>query len=139
MADNLTPKQRKHCMSQVHGRNTKPEIKLRGALWRAGLRYRLKSKLPGKPDIVFVSARVVVFVDGCFWHGCPVHGSIPATNKRFWKKKLKSNVERDREVTERLVELDWLVLRFWTHELKEDADRVLRDIKRAVLRRTDEP
>jgi len=122
-------------MSRVRGRNTKPEIKLRKALWKAGLRYRLKSKLPGKPDIVFVSARVVVFVDGCFWHGCPVHGSIPTTNKRFWKKKLKSNVERDQEVTEKLAELDWLVLRFWTHELKEDANRVLRKIKRAVLRR----
>jgi len=135
LADNLTPKQRKYCMSRVRGRNTKPEILLRKALWKDGFRYRLKSKLPGKPDLVFASARVVVFVDGCFWHGCPEHGTIPVTNKRFWKKKLARNIERDREVAEVLAESGWLVMRFWTHELKGDLNKVVGNIENAVLKR----
>lgn len=135
MTDVLTSEQRRHCMSRVRGKNTKPEVALRKALWAKGLRYRLHYKLPGKPDIVFVSAWVAVFVDGCFWHGCPLHGSIPATNKRFWKKKLARNMERDREVIEMLSGSGWLVMRFWTHELKDDLDKVVRNITKEVLKR----
>jgi DNA mismatch endonuclease (patch repair protein) len=133
MVDVLTPEQRRHCMSRVQGKNTTPEVTLRKALWAKGLRYRLNYKLPGKPDVVFVSARVAIFVDGCFWHGCPIHGSIPATNKQFWMNKLKNNIARDREVTELLTASGWLVLRFWTHELKDDLENVVRKITKEVL------
>lgn len=128
MADTLTPEQRHKCMSHVKGKDTKPEVRLRKALWAKGLRYRLNYKLPGKPDLVFVAARVVVFVDGCFWHGCPEHGTIPETNRAFWEKKIRRNIERDREVTEELGEMGWTVLRVWTHELKGDLDDVVYDV-----------
>lgn len=132
MADTLTPEQRKRCMSRVKGIDTKPEVKLRKALWREGLRYRLGYKLPGKPDVVFVSARIVVFVDGCFWHGCPIHGSIPETNRMFWEKKIKKNILRDLEVTSELQDIGWTVVRVWTHELKENFSSVVAEITRTV-------
>lgn len=132
MVDSLTPAQRKHCMSRVRGKNTGPEILLRKALWRSGLRYRLNSKLPGKPDLVFVAPRVIVFVDGCFWHGCPIHGTKPQTNRAFWEKKLKRNIERDREVDLELASHGWKVLRFWTHEIKGDLDMVIDQVILAV-------
>ncbi|WP_255251850.1 very short patch repair endonuclease [Nitrosomonas ureae] len=84
-------------MSSVRGTNTKPELLLRKALWRRGLRYRLNSALPGKPDIVLARYKIAIFVDGCFWHSCPVHGSLPETNMPFWKNKIARNIERDNE------------------------------------------
>lgn len=74
-------------MSRVRDRDTKPELALRRRLWSIGLRYRLQYRLPGRPDLTFVGARVVVFVDGCFWHGCPIHATRPATNTEFWTKR----------------------------------------------------
>lgn len=135
MVDTLTAEQRKRCMSRVKGENTAPEVKLRKALWRKGMRYRLGYKLKGKPDIVFVTARVVVFVDGCFWHGCPIHGSIPETNRGFWKNKIERNIKRDREVSEELTELGWCVIRIWTHELKNDTNTVVEMINQEVEER----
>lgn len=132
MADNLTPKQRKLCMSRIKGKNTKPELKLRKALWKKGLRYRLNYNLPGKPDLVFVKAKIAIFVDGCFWHGCPLHGSIPKSNHEFWTKKIKKNIERDKEVTKTLQQSGWTVLRFWTHDLKENFDSVITKVKDTI-------
>ncbi len=125
MADVMTPEQRSRCMSRIRGKDTKSELILRRALWSQGLRYRLKSKLPGKPDIVFPGARVVVFVDGCFWHGCPEHATAPKTNRKFWSKKLKANKDRDLRVTHELEEMGWTVLRFWEHEVKQDVGAVV--------------
>lgn len=101
MTDVLTPEQRRQCMSRNKGRDTGPEMKLRRALWRKGLRYRLRwgRQLPGNPDIVFVSTRLVIFVDGCFWHGCPIHATQPKTNTRFWQQKLDGNKQRDHRVS----------------------------------------
>lgn len=135
MADTLTPEQRKRCMSRVKGKDTAPEVKLRKALWRKRLRYRLGYKLPGKPDIVFVAARVVVFVDGCFWHGCPIHGTKPETNREFWENKIERNIQRDHEVTKTLIASGWMVIRVWTHELKEDFEAVVDKITKAVKSR----
>lgn len=132
MADTLTPEQRKKCMSHVRAKDTKPEIKLRKALWAEGLRYRLNYKLPGKPDLVFVRSRVAVFVDGCFWHGCPEHGAIPETNSEFWLKKIKKNIQRDGVITEQLQVAGWVVVRIWTHELKENFESVVNRIKQSV-------
>lgn len=122
-------------MSQIRGRNTGPEIALRQALFRSGLRYRIRSRLPGRPDIVFVRERVVVFVDGCFWHRCPKHATFPATNAPFWEHKLRRNVERDREVTLNLRTSGWLVMRFWEHEVRTREEAAAERVRRAVLRR----
>lgn len=126
--DVLTPKQRSLCMSRIRGRNTKPEIALRSALWALGLRYRLHYPILGKPDIVFPRRRVAVFVDGCFWHGCPEHSVKPKTNSAFWKDKLGKNVERDRRTKATLEAQGWTVLRIWEHEIEQDVSKVVERI-----------
>jgi DNA mismatch endonuclease (patch repair protein) len=105
---------------------TKPEAALRSALQRRGLRFRkdFPVRVPGttvRPDIVFTRAKVAVFVDGCFWHCCPQHGTRPATNRDYWDPKLDANVARDRTVTERLKLGGWTVLRVWEHVPVDEA------------------
>ena len=129
MADVLSKSQRKFCMSRIRGKNTKPELLLRKALWSRKLRYRLKNSLPGRPDIIFPGRQLAVFVDGCFWHGCPDHFQMPEVNRAFWKEKLRKTKIRDNEVNHMLIKRGWKVLRFWEHEIKADlsdcVDRVL--------------
>lgn len=132
MADVLTPEQRRHCMSQVRDRDTKPELSLRKALWARGLRYRLRYSLPGRPDLVFVGARVAVFVDGCFWHGCPDHATQPATNSPFWADKLRANVERDQRVNATLRTLGWEVIRLWQHDVEQRLEASVERVTQAV-------
>ncbi|MGO8243527.1 very short patch repair endonuclease [Rhizobium johnstonii] len=140
MADVLTTEQRRLNMSRNKGRNTRPEIKLRSALHAAGLRFRIHRRdLPGSPDIVFPAARIAVFVDGCFWHGCPIHGAKPKTNEEFWASKLARNRLRDHEVGLQLSGLGWHVLRIWEHEVRKDLPSVvttlhekIRDISEAA-------
>src|ERR1700759_1956636 len=105
--DVLTATQRSYCMSQIRGRNTKPEVRLRRALWSRGFRYRLNSRVTGRPDIVLTKHRLAIFVDGCFWHGCPAHGVRPRTNADFWKQKLKKNALRDKKVNALLLAENW--------------------------------
>lgn len=135
MTDVLTPEQRKRNMSRIRGKNTSPELKLRKMLWESGIRgYRVHYKLPGKPDIVFTRKKVVVFVDGCFWHKCPVCFRPPETNAEFWDEKLQKNVERDLKVTKELEDLGWTVLRFWEHEVKKTPEDVVARILLALNR-----
>ena len=135
MADVHTPEQRSRNMSGIRGKNTKPEIMLRKALWNAtpSLRYRLKNKLPGKPDIIFPAERIAIFVDGCFWHMCPDHFVMPKTRQDFWQKKLGRNVQRDAEVNNALMIAGWRVYRVWEHDIKSDIKSVISQIK--LLRR----
>ena len=128
MTDVLSKAQRSYCMSRIRGKDTQPELLLRKSLWANGFRYRLKSKLPGKPDIVFPIKRIAIFVDGCFWHGCPVHSQRPATNTRIWEEKLNNNIQRDEKVNRELAELGWVVLRFWEHEIKQELPAVTEKI-----------
>jgi DNA mismatch endonuclease, patch repair protein len=107
-------------------RDTKPELALRGALHAMGYRYRkdLRLDLPQRrvrPDIAFTSRKVAVFVDGCFWHACPEHGSQPKNNEWYWSPKLAKNVERDRAADAALAEAGWTVVRLWEHTSLEDA------------------
>ena len=95
MTDVLTKQQRSYCMSQVRGKNTKLEVIVRKLIWHRGFRYRVGYGLEGKPDMVFPSYGIVVFIDGCFWHSCPKHYKCPATNKKFWKDKISKNKKRD--------------------------------------------
>lgn len=134
MTDTLTRRQRQRCMSKNKGRDTGPELKLRKALWTEKLRYRTQYKITGKPDIVFVSKRIAIFVDGCFWHGCPEHKTQkPRTNANFWREKIEKNIARDNYVTETLIHDGWTVLRFWEHEVNQDLARVVKRVERVVL------
>ncbi|WP_119392809.1 very short patch repair endonuclease [Taklimakanibacter lacteus] len=140
--DVLNPRQRSHCMSQIRGRDTKPEIILRKALWSAGLRYRLHHQVTGKPDVAFPRSRVAVFCDGCFWHGCPVHSVSPKTNSSFWKTKIEKNRTRDERVTAMLRDEGWTVIRFWEHDIKSHPVKLAGHVKRVlrkVTRRGREP
>ncbi|WP_162910257.1 very short patch repair endonuclease [Azohydromonas sediminis] len=118
-------------MARVRQRGTDVEIELRRALHALGLRYRLQVPLPRKPrrvaDIVFIGARVAVFVDGCFWHGCPLHATWPKENAGFWRAKIEANRARDADTTRRLRELGWEVIRVWSHEDPVEAARLIYD------------
>jgi DNA mismatch endonuclease (patch repair protein) len=107
-------------MSRAKRRDTAPELALRRELHRRGLRYRVDHPLPGlrrrRADIWFGPARVAVFVDGCFWHGCPEHSTVPRANREWWIEKLRSNQVRDRDTDAHLEGLGILVLRSWEHE-----------------------
>jgi DNA mismatch endonuclease (patch repair protein) len=128
MTDIMTSAQRSNCMSKIKGSNTKPELLLRKSLWEKGYRYRLYNKLPGKPDFIFSSKRLAVFVDGCFWHCCPQHGVKPKSNQEFWEKKLQGNIARDKNANLALSEMGWTVCRFWEHEVKNSLDDVIEHI-----------
>jgi len=118
-------------MARVRQRGTDVEIELRRALHALGLRYRLQVSLSKKPrrvaDIVFIGARVAVFVDGCFWHGCPLHATWPKENAGFWRAKIEANRARDADTTRRLRELGWEVIRVWSHEDPVEAARLIFD------------
>lgn len=105
---------------------TKPEAALRSALHARGLRFRKDHRIDlgavrARPDIVFSRSRVAVFVDGCYWHSCPIHGTTPTRNADYWTPKLARNVERDREQEAALREAGWTVVRMWEHVPIEDA------------------
>lgn len=120
-------------MSRIRGRDTGPERALRRALWGLGLRHRLQVRLEGcRPDLVFRAARVAVFVDGCFWHGCPDHYVAPRTPGRFWADKLRRNVERDRKSTAALERAGWRAIRLWEHEVEADAVAAASKVAAAV-------
>ena len=112
-------------METQRRRDTGPELALRRALWARGWRYRVDHQvLPGlrrRADLVFVGPRVAVFVDGCFWHRCPEHGTTPRANRDWWVHKLDGNVQRDRDTDARLRAAGWLVVRVWEHETTADA------------------
>jgi DNA mismatch endonuclease, patch repair protein len=114
-------------MSRQRRRDTGPEMQLRRALHRMGLRYRVNQALPGMPrrraDVTFPRAHVVVFVDGCFWHRCPEHATDPINNGSWWARKLQGNVARDQETNVRLRDAGWTVIRLWEHEDMEGAAR----------------
>ena len=146
MTDKMTPAQRHYVMSRIHGKGTKPELKVRQWLWRHGYRYRLNVKnMPGKPDIVMRRYRTAIFVNGCFWHGHFVHFGveslglrvesqlevesgvlkvdssqcckIPQTNREFWVNKIKRNQERDQRNYQMLHDNGWQVIVIWECQL----------------------
>lgn len=124
------PKVTHKIMSAVHSKDTRPELKLRKALWQKGLRYRVNVKvLPGKPDIVFTKAKIAIFVDGDFWHGhnwalrgIPSLDEELAGYSEFWQTKIRQNIERDKRNTEKLERAGWLVMRFWESDIKSNLE-----------------
>lgn len=124
MTDVHSPAQRSFNMSRIRGRDTGPELRVRGILHAAGLRYRLHGKgLPGKPDLVFAGPRAVVFVHGCFWHmhRCKYGKPAPETNKDFWTEKRRGNVERDKRNRTALRADGWKVFEIWECVTRDEA------------------
>ena len=122
-------------MQANRSRDTKPELNVRRALHRLGLRYRVAiAPEPGlrrRADIVFPRARVAVFIDGCFWHGCPEHGRSSFNyNAEYWPAKIAANIARDADTNARLEQAGWHVLRYWEHENVED---IVAEIRQTVL------
>ena len=107
-----------------------PEVRLRQALYRSGLRFRKNHRIQLHsalllPDVAFTKQKVAVFVDGCFWHGCPEHGNIPRANSTYWKPKLERNIVRDRRNDVALMQAGWKVLRIWEHTPADEACRLV--------------
>lgn len=137
MADKFDKVKRSDIMTKVKGENTKPEIVIRKLLFSMGYRYRLYRKdLPGKPDIVLPKYKYVIFVHGCFWHGCPIckHAQIrPINNAEYWNKKLDRNIERDKNNKKELIKLGWKVFVIWECEIKKSKiDKLIKKIIRTI-------
>lgn len=119
MSEKPTPKNMavSRQMSRMPREDTGPEMAIRRLLHASGLRYRVNYReLPGSPDIALTRAEVAVFIDGCFWHGCPDHGTLPKNNQEWWRRKLERNRERDAEKDAELRERGWRPVHFWEHE-----------------------
>lgn len=130
-------------MSVARRRDTLPEVAVRGVLLARGLRFRVDYPIPGQRrrtiDIAFTRRRVAVFVDGCFWHGCPEHGTRPQKNSAWWQAKLAANRARDADSDAILRDLGWSVLRVWEHESPElAAARIAEHVAAASLRGADD-
>lgn len=122
-------------MQSNKSRDTKPELALRSAVHALGLRYRVSAKplagLRRTADLVFPRAKVAVFLDGCFWHGCPEHHTVASANATFWAEKVQSNRARDRNTDDRLADAGWVSVRVWEHEDPRAAARHVEEVVRA--------
>ena len=133
MADKFSPKKRSQIMSKIKSKNTKLENKIISDLWKKGFRFRRNvASLKGKPDIAIKKYKIVIFIDSCFWHGCPQHCRMPSTNKIYWEKKIKKNRERDKEVSNYYKKNGWHILRIWEHKLKDNYENVLVEIEEFI-------
>lgn len=133
MADIWTKEKRSEVMGMVRSRgNRSTEMRLIKIMRQNRIRGWLRRmKLPGAPDFVFRRERLVLFVDGCFWHGCPQHGRMPKQNNEFWMAKIARNIKRDRRVTKELRTKGWKVIRIWEHSLKKPGPLIAR-VKKAL-------
>lgn len=125
MSDIFTKEKRSQVMSRIRSRgNKETELRLASILRTHGITgWRRHQSLLGRPDFTFRRKRVVIFVDGCFWHGCPKHGRKPSSNQKYWLSKLQRNIARDRLQTKALRKSGWRVIRIWSHDL-HDSDAV---------------
>ena len=127
-------------MQAQRTRDTAPELAVRRLLHARGLRYRVdEAVLPGvrrRADVVFRPTRVAVFIDGCFWHGCPVHGTQPRTNAQWWDEKLRRNQSRDLDTDDRLREAGWAVVRIWEHVSPDEAAASIAELVSTRSRRS---
>jgi len=116
-------------MAKVRQKGTDAEIALRREIRKMGLRYRVDYEVLKKPrriaDIAFPRRKIAIFVDGCFWHGCPEHATWPKQNAEFWRQKIESNRRRDTDTNDRLRDINWTVLRFWSHESPSEAAKTI--------------
>lgn len=133
MMDMFTKEQRSKNMRAIRSTGSSLENKVTKQLWKKGVRFRKNvRKLVGIPDIAIQKYKIVIFIDSCFWHSCPIHGNMPNSNREYWEKKMQRNVERDNEVNKYYSELGWKVLRIWEHEVKYDFEDTIEKIVRWV-------
>lgn len=133
MTDTVSTEARSRIMARVKGRDTAPEIALRGVLSSRGYRYRKNYRIGRKTiDIAFVHERVAVFVDGCFWHGCRLHGNRPKSNSRYWNTKINANIYRDRMTNHELKERSWQIIRVWEHQIKKNPGAAAKRVANAL-------
>ncbi len=136
MADVLSKEKRSELMARIRGTNTGPERVLRSALRRRRIRYRSYQRIAGATvDVVIPDHRIAVFVHGCFWHGCPKHGSHPSTNVSYWQKKLKGNMERDLAHASSVKRAGWDVVTVWEHSLRKGGESAVDMIVRRIARK----
>lgn len=137
MADIFTPEKRSEIMSLIRSKNTKPELLffklLSSAFHKKGYRYRKHYKVHGKPDAVFVSRKIALFIDGNFWHGYKFSIETTRLAPGFWQEKIMRNMARDKRVNRQLRKDGWTVLRFWEHELKKRPEYIVRKIEKKLL------
>lgn len=129
MADKFSKAKRSAIMSRIRSKNTSLEIEFRKLLWKNGLgRYRIHYNLPGKPDIVYVSKKIVIFLDGDFWHGYNWKklGKVPP--RKYWQKKIQKNIDRAKKYNKMLKKDGWKVFRFWEHEIKKNSNSCIKRI-----------
>nr|WP_263327108.1 very short patch repair endonuclease [Neobacillus sp. Marseille-Q6967] len=131
MADNLTKEQRSLNMKSIRS-VSKLENRVSRALWEKGIRFRKNTGLFGKPDISINKYKIVIFIDSCFWHVCPLHSDIPKSNQDYWLKKLSRNQDRDKEVNDFYIEKGWHLMRVWEHELKENFSHTIDKIEQFI-------
>jgi DNA mismatch endonuclease (patch repair protein) len=126
-----TTKKRSKIMSKIRGKNTKPELLFRKALWKKRVRYRVDSRqLPGRPDVSIKKYKLAIFIDGEFWHGYnwDERKDKIKSNRNFWIPKIERNVQRDRQVNRQLEEMGYTVFRFWEKEVKNDLNKCINDV-----------
>lgn len=126
-----TTKKRSKIMSKIRGKNTKPELLFRKALWKKGVRYRVDNKnLPGKPDVSIQKYKLAIFIDGEFWHGYnwDERKDSIKSNRDFWVPKIERNMQRDREVNQQLNKMGYTVFRFWEKEIKNELNKCINDV-----------
>jgi DNA mismatch endonuclease (patch repair protein) len=126
-----TTKKRSKIMSKIRGKNSKPELLFRKALWAKGVRYRVNTKqLPGRPDISIKKYKLAIFIDGAYWHGYnwDERKTKIKTNRAFWVPKIERNIQRDQEVNRQLEDMGFTVFRFWEHEIKNNLDTCINDV-----------
>jgi DNA mismatch endonuclease, patch repair protein len=127
MTDTMSKEKRSELMSKIKA-VSKLESMFASALWNKGLRYRRNVKsLVGTPDIAIKKYKVVIFVDSCFWHACPIHFKRPKSNQDYWDKKFARNIEKDLEVTAYYTEKNWNIKRIWEHEIRNDFSKAVDD------------
>jgi DNA mismatch endonuclease, patch repair protein len=133
MTDVMSKEQRRKNMQAIKSISKLEEI-VSKELWKRGVRYRRNTKnLFGKPDISIKKYKVVIFIDSCFWHCCPLHGNMPKNNAEFWYEKLGRNVKRDKEVNEFYTTNGWNILRIWEHEIKLDLNKSVDKILNFII------
>ncbi len=134
MADKISKEKRSDNMSKIRGRNTLLEINFRKYLFKQGVRYRLNYHLFGKPDLVIPSKKIVIFINGCFWHqhrNCKL-SYTPKTNTVFWTNKLSKNVERDIKVEKELTDKGWKIIRVWECNIEADLDKTVQKVLKKI-------
>ncbi|MCY7562337.1 very short patch repair endonuclease [Paenibacillus macerans] len=134
MTDKLSKEKRSELMRAVKSKKSLIENSVTHELWKKGIRFRRNvSELKGKPDIAIKKDKIVIFIDSCFWHMCPVHCKIPKSNVEFWMEKLIRNRERDLITTQFYKENNWSILRVWEHELRDDFEACINTIYEFIM------